>query len=78
MKCWYCGSKELKPMPGFGKQWLKCSKCGATTDTNPAKLGSEVMVRRRDVTLVGDEKRVLHSGSPGSRKRKRRPHEATL
>ncbi len=37
--CWACGKATMKLAPELGKDWLKCSKCGATDLPNPTMPG---------------------------------------
>jgi len=30
MKCWYCKEETMKEELELGKDWFKCSSCGAT------------------------------------------------
>jgi len=33
--CWSCGLPGIFPDKKLGKDWLKCTECGATHEVNP-------------------------------------------
>ena len=54
--CGYCHNYPMDPAPALGEGWLKCSKCGATTQLNPTDPGQSALVAPERLSKDRDTK----------------------
>ena len=57
--CWACGKNTMRPDTKLGHGWVKCSKCGATNQTNPTQLRQSDFIRETIDKGLYDKEKVL-------------------